>query len=131
HPEGKRVIISGRKRLLPHLQRFINTRSKIEPVIEHLKAEHRLGINFLRGMMGDVLNPLFAAAAFNLRKILRSFFFYFFFRYLFHHKPELLLVNTSFGGNFFHHPPFSGSTKAVWYSRLKGCLFQLIGLDKT
>lgn len=83
HPEGVKVIISGRKRLSDDLKRFIRARSKIEPIIGHLKADHRLGRNYLAGILGDKMNPILAAAAFNLRKIMRSFFLSFFIRWIF------------------------------------------------
>jgi IS5 family transposase len=43
-------------------------RAGIEPVIGHLKSDFRLGRNFLKGLLGDSLNLLMAAAAFNLKK---------------------------------------------------------------
>jgi IS5 family transposase len=42
-------------------------RAAIEPRIGHLKHDYRLGRNFLKGDMGDVVNLLMAAAAWNLR----------------------------------------------------------------
>jgi IS5 family transposase len=47
-------------------------RSSIEPIIGHLKSGHRLCRNFLRGVTGDILNAIGAAARFNMRKILRK-----------------------------------------------------------
>jgi transposase, IS5 family len=55
------------------LVRWWNRRSAVEPVIGHLKSEHRLDRNRLGGTLGDELNPVFAAAGFNLRKLLRAF----------------------------------------------------------
>jgi IS5 family transposase len=48
-------------------------RSSIEPLIGHVKQDHRLGKNFLRGVIGDKLNPILAAAAFNLKKFVGIF----------------------------------------------------------
>lgn len=45
HPEGKRVLISGRKRLRPVLQRLLKRRSSVEPVIGHIKGDHRMARN--------------------------------------------------------------------------------------
>ena len=50
-----------------------NRRSAIEPIIGHLKSDHRLARNFLFGTHGDMANALLAAAGFNLRKILRGY----------------------------------------------------------
>lgn len=47
-------------------------RPKVEPIIGHLKQDHRLGRNFLKGWFGDEINVLLAAAAFNFRKLLRK-----------------------------------------------------------
>ena len=43
-----RVFISGQKRgLTPQIKRELRRRSAVEPVIGHLKAEHRMGRNYL------------------------------------------------------------------------------------
>ena len=42
-------------------------RSAIEPVIGHLKQYGRMGRNYLRGVIGDLINPLISAIGFNLR----------------------------------------------------------------
>ena len=47
-------------------------RAAIEPVIGHLKTDNRLGRNFLKGVIGDEINVMLAAAAFNLRKWMRK-----------------------------------------------------------
>lgn len=47
-------------------KRFRN-RAGIEPIIGHLKEDHRMRRNFLRGEIGDAVNCLLAGAAFNLK----------------------------------------------------------------
>jgi len=47
-------------------------RAAIEPLIGHLKAQYRLARCFLKGFVGDQVNLLLAAAAWNLRKWLRT-----------------------------------------------------------
>ena len=47
-------------------------RSAIEPVIGHLKNDFRLARNYLKGTIGDAINLLLAAAAFNCRKWMRA-----------------------------------------------------------
>jgi IS5 family transposase len=49
-------------------------RAAIEPIIGHLKSDFRLCRNFLKGVLGDAINLLLAAAAWNLRKWLIAFF---------------------------------------------------------
>lgn len=46
-------------------------RSAIEPVIGHMKSDHRLDRCFLHGRLGDALNLIGSAAGFNVRKLLR------------------------------------------------------------
>ncbi len=50
-------------------------RAAIEPVIGHLKSDHRMARNFLKGFKGDEVNLLLAASAFNLKKWMRLYFF--------------------------------------------------------
>ncbi len=50
-------------------ERF-RSRAGIEPVIGHLKHDHRMLRNYLKGTEGDKINTLLAAAAFNLKKML-------------------------------------------------------------
>jgi len=45
-------------------------------VIGHLKSDHRLNRNFLKGFTGDQINLLMAAVAFNFRKWLRKVIFW-------------------------------------------------------
>jgi transposase, IS5 family len=45
-------------------------RAGIEPVIGHLKFDHRMNRNFLKGVVGDSLNVLLAAAAFNYKRVI-------------------------------------------------------------
>lgn len=47
-------------------------RAGIEPVIGHLKHDHRMIRNFLKGIDGDINNALLAAIGFNLKKKLNQ-----------------------------------------------------------
>ena len=64
-------------------------RAGIEPIIGHVKHDHRMIINYLKGKQGDKINTLLAAAAFNFKKKLNrikaelSYFFFFIDKYLF------------------------------------------------
>ncbi len=53
-------------------------RAAIEPIIGHLKQDFRLSRNYLKGALGDPLNLLMAASAWNLKKWLVHFFVLFF-----------------------------------------------------
>jgi transposase, IS5 family len=45
-------------------------RAAIEPVIGHLKTDYRLGRNFYKGVVGDIINVLLAAAAMNFKRVM-------------------------------------------------------------
>jgi Transposase domain (DUF772). len=47
-------------------------RSAIEPVIGHLKSDFRLARNYLKGTLGDTINLLMAATAFNCVKWMKA-----------------------------------------------------------
>lgn len=47
-------------------------RAGIEPVIGHLKQDHRLGRNFYKGIKGDNINIMLAAAAFNFKRMMNK-----------------------------------------------------------
>lgn len=55
-------------------RRQCQRRAAIEPIIGHLKARFRLGRNFLKGIVGDSINVLMAAAAWNFSLWMRFFF---------------------------------------------------------
>jgi IS5 family transposase len=45
-------------------------RAAIEPVIGHLKTDYRLCRNFLKGILGDLMNVILAAAAMNFKRVM-------------------------------------------------------------
>src|ERR1700719_1574119 len=60
-----------KRRMTPQIKREMRRRSAIEPVIGHLKEEHRMDRNYLAHRHGDANNALLAAAGYNFRRILR------------------------------------------------------------
>jgi IS5 family transposase len=72
-PEHRfRVFIAGqRRRMTPAIKRQLRRRSAVEPVIGHLKAEHRMGRNYLWYRHGDAANAILAAAGYNFRRLIR------------------------------------------------------------
>ena len=48
-------------------------RAAVEPVIGHLKDDHRLGRNHLKGRDGDRINAILAAAGYNFSLLRRWF----------------------------------------------------------
>ena len=67
-----RIFIAGqRRRVTPKIKRQLRRRSAIEPVIGHMKAEHRMGRNYLWDRQGDAINALLAAAGYNFSLLLK------------------------------------------------------------
>ncbi len=50
-------------------------RAAIEPIIGHLKSDYRMARNYLKGFIGDEINLLLAASAFNLKKWMNIYFY--------------------------------------------------------
>jgi len=73
HPAGVAVYVTGRKRLQRTLKALLRRRAAIEPIIGHLKGEHKLERNHLLGQEGDRINALLTGCGFNLRKLWRFF----------------------------------------------------------
>ena len=48
-------------------------RAGIEPTIGHLKSDYRLGRNLYKGVLGDTVNVLLAAAAYNFKRAMKAF----------------------------------------------------------
>lgn len=46
-------------------------RAGIKPTIGHLKTDYRLGRNFYKGLLGDAINVMLAAAAYNFKRATR------------------------------------------------------------
>jgi len=54
------------------LWKRMKRRAAVEPCIGHLKKEHRLERNRLKGVGGDAINAILSAAAMNFQKLLRT-----------------------------------------------------------
>jgi transposase, IS5 family len=67
-----RVFTSGQKRrMTPKIKRELRRRSAVEPVIGHLKDDHRMGRNYLWHSSGDATNAILAAVGYNFRRLIR------------------------------------------------------------
>lgn len=66
-----KVYTSGQKRrMTPAIKREMKRRAAVEPVIGHIKNEHRMGRNHLAGTQGDAINAILAAAGYNFSLLL-------------------------------------------------------------
>ena len=74
YPDRFRVWISGQvRRVTKVIRREMRRRAAVEPVIGHLKDDHRMRRNYLKGRDGDRINAVLAAAAYNFSLLLRWF----------------------------------------------------------
>jgi transposase, IS5 family len=72
HAQKFRVWISGQvRRVTAPIRREMRRRAAVEPVIGHIKAEHRMNRNYLKGRDGDRCNAVLAAAGYNFGLLLR------------------------------------------------------------
>ena len=72
NPEVK-ILHRGRSKSMTKRQRkWVRRRQAIEPLIGHLKADHRLDRCWLKGSEGDALHAVLCAAGYNLRWLLRA-----------------------------------------------------------
>ena len=60
------------KRLTDEERSLLKRRQAIEPIIGHLKADHRMDRCHLKGSQGDALHAVLCAAGYNIRWLLRA-----------------------------------------------------------
>ena len=68
-PPKKRDSSYQKQKKRKHCRR----RAAIEPVIGHLKSDHRVARNYLKGQLGDQINFIMAASAFNMKKWMNKY----------------------------------------------------------
>ena len=74
YPDRFKVWISGQlRRVTKAIRREMRRRAAVEPVIGHLKDDHRMRRNHLKGREGDRINAVLAAAGYNFSLLLRWF----------------------------------------------------------
>ncbi len=96
---GTKIIIPdspGKQRTTyekQQLRKGFKRRAAIEPVIGHLKRDHRLSRNFYKGIKGDNNNIMLAAAAMNFKRMMNIYkkIFASFFMRMLHIIQNLLL----------------------------------------
>jgi IS5 family transposase len=70
---GVEIIHRGKAKSLSVPQRrWLKRRQAVEPVIGHLKADHRMDRCWLAGATGDALHAVLCAAGYNLRWLMRA-----------------------------------------------------------
>lgn len=68
---GVHVDRRRRGRTAKSLWRWMKRRAAVEPGIGHLKSEHRMDRNRLKGTQGDRINAILSAAGMNFHKLVR------------------------------------------------------------
>ncbi len=63
-PSGKKATPYQRQKARKRFRK----RTDIEPIIGHLKSDYRLTRNYLKRTVGDNINLMLVAAAFNFKK---------------------------------------------------------------
>ena len=66
--DTKKMNAYQQKKHRKHFKR----RAAIEPIIGHLKTDNRLSRNYYKGIIGDEINVLLSAAAFNFKRMLNK-----------------------------------------------------------
>jgi len=94
---------SGTKRLTRAQRKRRRRRSAIEPKIGHAKHDNRMNRCYLKGLEGDAMNVILAAAGANLRKLLRLLPCAQPIRLL----ADLLRPTPALLGRFAHHHPIA------------------------
>lgn len=70
-PYDMRVYVSEQKRGVTRaIKRDLKRRSAVEPVIGHMKSDHRMDRNFLAHAEGDAANAVLAAVGYNFARLL-------------------------------------------------------------
>ncbi len=59
------------KRLTNEERRLLKRRQAIEPIIGHLKSDHRLDRCYLKGQTGDAIHAVLCAAGYNIKWLMR------------------------------------------------------------
>ena len=67
----KIYLSKQKRRVTPEIKREMRRPSAIEPVIGHLKNEHRMDRNYLADRKGDANNAILAAVGYNFRRLIR------------------------------------------------------------
>lgn len=70
-PEVDCISKGKAKRISEQERKLLRRRQAIEPIIGHLKADHRMGRCHLKGEQGDRLHAVLCAAGYNIKWLLR------------------------------------------------------------
>jgi transposase, IS5 family len=69
------IVNRYRKKVKRSIRQIWKRRSAVEPIIGHMKSDHSLKRNQLKGKRGDQMNVILSGCGFNIRKLLKAFLF--------------------------------------------------------
>jgi len=69
------VVPKAKSKMSRKILKWVKQRSRIEAIFSHLKNDHGMGRNLLKGVIGDLINAKLAAIGWNLKKLMRKLLF--------------------------------------------------------
>jgi hypothetical protein len=110
------------RRVTAPIRREMRRRAAVEPVIGHIKAEHRMDRNYLKGRNGDRCNAVLAAAGYNFSLLLRWL------ERLLRALMRILLATPATNPNRLTNAPHRFFTDDLGYLRYRGKEMRLLPL---
>jgi len=109
-----RTLLPDMKHLMTEEERKLASRRQaIEPIIGHLKSDHRLDRCYLKGQTGDAIHAVLCAAGYNIKWLMRMilqkgikpFLFLFFAQELRAYSERLKQIAARFQTKPINHQP--------------------------
>ena len=70
-PKGVELIHRGIKDMTAPVKKALKRRQSIEPVIGHVKQDHGMNRNYLKGAIGDAIHAVLCSCGYNIKWLLR------------------------------------------------------------
>ncbi len=70
-PKGVELIHRGIKEMTTPIKKALRRRQSIEPVIGHVKQDHGMNRNYLKGAIGDAIHAVLCSCGYNIKWLLR------------------------------------------------------------
>ena len=70
-PEGVEFIHRGIKDMTAPVKKALKRRQSIEPVIGHVKQDHGMNRNYLKGAIGDAIHAVLCSCVYNIKWLLK------------------------------------------------------------
>jgi IS5 family transposase len=73
--ETEVILPKAKSKMSRKILKWVKQRSRIEAIFSHLKNDHGMGRNLLKGIIGDLINAKLTALGWNLKKLMRKLLF--------------------------------------------------------